>query len=129
VIYVDTSVALAHLLSENRAPPAAFWDQVLVTSRLSQYEIWTRLRAYHAEARAGAAAAELIDRMTLFELAPEVLSRALEPFPVPVRTLDALHLATISYIADQGRPVEVATYDQRMLQAAQALGFRIVQCG
>ena len=36
--------------------------------------------------------------MTLIESAPPVLARALEPFRIPVRTLDALHLATIEYL-------------------------------
>jgi hypothetical protein len=36
--------------------------------------------------------------VVLIELAPAVLSRPLEPFPLPVRTLDALHLASIEFL-------------------------------
>ena len=43
MIYLDTSIVLAHLLSEDRQPPAAVWDNVLVSSRLIEYETWTRL--------------------------------------------------------------------------------------
>jgi hypothetical protein len=39
MIYVDTSVALAHLLAEDRCPPPGFWSQDLVTSRLLEYEV------------------------------------------------------------------------------------------
>ena len=39
MIYLDTSVALAWLLTEDRQPPASFWDGTLVSSRLLEYEI------------------------------------------------------------------------------------------
>ena len=54
-----------------------------------------------------------------------VLARALEPWPVPVRTLDALHLATIDFLRGQGEAVELASYDNRLLAAARALGIPI----
>jgi hypothetical protein len=34
VIYVDSSVVLAQLLGEERAPPEWLWDENLVASRL-----------------------------------------------------------------------------------------------
>jgi predicted nucleic acid-binding protein len=46
MIYLDTSVALAHLLGETRRPPTALWQQALVSSRLLEYELWAQfLRA------------------------------------------------------------------------------------
>jgi uncharacterized protein len=51
-----------------------------------------------------------------------ILARALEPFPTPVRTLDALHLASIEYMRSRNQVVELLTYDERLLAAAQALG-------
>jgi hypothetical protein len=54
-----------------------------------------------------------------------VLSRALEPFPAPVRTLDALHLASAVFLRAQGQQVAVASYDDRLLTAARQLGFQI----
>lgn len=50
-----------------------------------------------------------------------VLERATEPFPIPVRTLDALHLASIWYLQRQVQRVKLASYDGRMLAAAAAL--------
>jgi hypothetical protein len=55
------------------------------------------------------------------ELAAPVLERALEPFPLPVRTLDALHLSTLMFLRAQQQTVELATYDDRLQQAAIAL--------
>ena len=37
-------------------------------------------------------------RIALLDLSPFVLGRALDPFPVAVRTLDALHLASMDYL-------------------------------
>ena len=45
MIYLDTSVALAHLLAEDRRPPDALWGEELVSSRLLECELWTRLHA------------------------------------------------------------------------------------
>ena len=122
MIYVDTSVALAHLFAEDRRPPASFWTETLVSSRLLEYEIWTRLHAREATASRAEAAQEVIGRISLLELAPLVLARALDPFPVSVRTLDALHFASCQFLRDRGQRVELASYDQRMANAGRALG-------
>ena len=122
MIYVDTSVALAHLFAEDRLPPASFWTETLVSSRLLEYEIWTRLHARQATASRAEAAQEVIARISLLELAPDVLARALDPFPVSARTLDALHLASCQFLRDRGQRVELASYDRRMVRAARALG-------
>ena len=122
MIYADTSVALAQLFAEDRRPPASFWTETLVSSRLLEYEIWTRLHARGATASRAEAAQEVIARISLLELAPIVLARALDPFPVSVRSLDALHLASCQFLRDRGQRVELASYDSRMTSAASALG-------
>jgi hypothetical protein len=53
------------------------------------------------------------------------LARALELFPVPVRTLDALHLATMDFIRESSEPVQLASYDNRLIAAAEALGITL----
>jgi hypothetical protein len=122
VIYLDTSVALAHLLAEDRAPPGTLWQQPLISSRLLQYEIWTRLNARRLGRSHGEAARALIGRVALIELAPPVLERALAPFPVAVRTLDAFHLASIEFLRARGQEIELASYDDRLVAGARALG-------
>ena len=125
MIYADTSVVLAQLLAEDRRPPAGFWQEALVSSRLLEYEIWNRVNARTLAQSHGEAARSLIGRVALLELAPPVLARALEPFPEPVRTLDALHLASADFLRSQGQQLKVATYDERMARVAQALGFKM----
>jgi hypothetical protein len=121
VIYLDSSVALAHLLAEDRSPPESIWQEMLVSSRLLEYEVWNRIQARRLGCSHGEAVRALIGRLALVELAPRVLARALEPFPVPVRTLDALHLASIEFLRARGQTVELASFDGRLLAAAHAL--------
>lgn len=131
MIYVDTSVALARLLAEDRRPPAGLWAETLVSSRLLEYEVWTRLNAYRLEASHGEAARTLIGRLALLELAPPILARALEPFPgaTPLRTLDALHLASCNHMLGLGQSIALASYDRRMNAVAQAMGIPVYDLG
>jgi hypothetical protein len=125
VIYLDTSVALAHLLAEDRLPPQDLWHETLVSSRLLEYEVWTRIHGRHLADTHAELARQLIGRIAFIELAPPVLARALEAFPSPVRTLDALHLASLEFLRRQGQEIRLATYDERMLNCAESLGIPI----
>jgi hypothetical protein len=110
-------------LAEDRAPPASIWDEPLVSSRLLEYEVWTRIHARKLARTHADPARALLGRVALLELAPLVLARALDPFPSPVRTLDALHLASFDFLRSRGQPVRLASYDDRMLAAARTLEF------
>lgn len=125
MIYLDTSVALAELLDEARRPTAEFWRERMVSSRLLEYECWNRI---HAKSVADVVADRmkgLLDRVSLVDLAPDMLARARDPFPVPLRTLDAFHLATMHFLREQGRTATLASYDERLITAARALDFPI----
>ena len=122
MIYLDTSVALAHLLAEDRRPPETLWAEELVSSRLLEYELWTRLNARDLARSHGDAARMLLARVAFVELERPVLRRALHPFPTPLRTIDALHLASAGFLREQGIELRLATYDQRMCQGAEAMG-------
>jgi predicted nucleic acid-binding protein len=128
LIYLDTSVVLARLFAEDRSPPDSLWTQTLVASRLMEYEVFNRVHARAAAATHAADARQLVDRVNLLELSAGVLSRALRPFAVPLRTLDALHLATLDYLRSQGLNPRLATYDQRLAAAALSEGFALVEC-
>jgi len=125
VIYLDTSVVLAELFAEDRRPPPDFWKGRFVASRLLEYETWTRIHARGAAATHGDAVREILGAVALVELAPKVLSRAAEPFPEGVRTLDALHLATALFLAERGQVTGVATYDERLARAARSVGLAV----
>jgi predicted nucleic acid-binding protein len=121
VIYLDASVALAQLFAEDRKPSEDLWRESLTASRLLQYEVWARVHARRLEARHGDKVRDLLDGVAYIELTPLVLARAVDPFPVPVRTLDAMHLATMAFLRDHGLAIELASYDARLLAAARAL--------
>ena len=123
MIYIDASVALAHILVEDRHPPDRLWDEVLVSSRLLEFEVWTRIHARALARSHGDHVQAMLGRIAFFEMVTEVLGRGLDAFPLPVRTLDGLHLATMQFIRAQGQPVRLASYDARMSAAAVALGF------
>ena len=126
MIYLDSSVALAQLLAEDRTPPETLWQATLVASRLLEYEVWNRLNARGLGRSHGEEARALIGRVALLELAPPVLARALEPFPMPMRTLDALHLASLEFLRGRGQTVELASYDDRLVGVARALGITLL---
>jgi uncharacterized protein len=109
LIYLDSSVALAHLLGEGRVPPDTFWAEPLVSSQLLEYEVWTRIHGRRFGTLLGEAARALFARVRLIELTESVLTRALEPWPVPV------------FLRRQGDAIELASYDNRLLAAARAL--------
>jgi hypothetical protein len=125
MIYIDGSVALAQLLTQDHALPETIWWQPLISSRLLEYEVWNRIHARGLARSHGDAARALIAGVALIELAPPVLARALEPYPVAVRTLDALHLASIEFLRSRRQKVEVASLDQRLLAGARSLGIPI----
>jgi hypothetical protein len=126
MIYLDTSVALAHLLAEDRSPPDTLWREQLIASRLLEYELWNRIHTRGLSRSHGEEARLLIGQVALIELAPPVLARALEPFPIPLRTLDALHIASAEFLRERGLTVELASYDDGMLAAARALRIPLV---
>src|SRR5262249_50798462 len=122
VIYIDSSVAMAQLLSEARAPRFSLWQEPLVSSRLLEYEIWNRMYAYRLGDTRGDDIRAMLALVDLLEMSRAILTRALAPFPVSVRPLDGLHLATLDSLRRNGEPVELASYDTRLIAAARALG-------
>jgi predicted nucleic acid-binding protein len=122
MIYLDSSVALAYLLAEDRYPPNALWQQPIVSSRLLECEVWTRINARRLQDSHGDVVRGLMNRIAMIEMVPPVLRRALEPFPAPVRTLDAIHLAAIEFIRAEGASLQLASYDERLVGVARLLG-------
>ena len=63
-------------------------------------------------------------RCDVVAVTDEVLTRAGRPFPVePIRTLAAIHMATIELLDEPPQLVTVVTRDARIAQNARALGY------
>lgn len=57
----------------------------------------------------------------------EALRRARGEFPVePIRSLDAIHLASVRVLDDELGGLDVASCDDRVRQNATALGFAVI---
>jgi hypothetical protein len=125
VIYLDSSIVLAQLFAEDRLPPKALARGSLASSQLLEYEVWNRIHARGFTHSHRDATAAFLRRVSLIDFSPAVLARALSPFPIPVRTLDGLHLATIEFLRATGEDIELASYDRKLIAGARALGIAI----
>jgi len=59
-------------------------------------------------------------------MTPGVLESVLDGFGGSVRTLDAIHLATMAWMRDQRMAFTLATYDKRLAGAAEKLGISVM---
>jgi predicted nucleic acid-binding protein len=135
IAYVDTSALLRLTLGE----PGALEDlrscEGLISSELLAVESLRtidRLRLQGALAPEEAASrraivAEWLEAVDLVLLQRPVLSRASEPLPTPLGTLDALHLATALVWRDRtGQALVMATHDGGLALAARSFGLDVL---
>jgi len=133
IAYLDTSALLRIILREAGALDDLRTYDGLVSSELIAVEsarTIDRLRNQGAltmdEAAARVAAvSEWLEAVDLVLLRPPVLSRASEPMPVPIGTLDAIHLATALLWRERAGTLEMATHDAALGAAARAFGFHV----
>lgn len=79
------------------------------------------------EQRAAARALQTFERRCfILDVDRAVLDRVRRPFPVePIRTLDAVHLATAELIGEAPALVTIVTRDDRVRKNAEALGYTV----
>ena len=133
--YVDTSALLRLVLREAGALDELRSYDSLVSSEVIAVESCRtidRLRLQGSLSTDEAASRLLVvteglEAIDLVLLRPSVLSRASEPLPTPLGTLDALHLATALIWRDRMRdPLVVATHDAALALASRAFGFEVL---
>ena len=132
--YIDTSALLRLVLREAGALDELRSYDNLVSSELIAVESCRtidRLRLQGALTLEDAvvrlrAVREWLEAIDLVLLRPPVLSRASEPLPTPLGTLDAVHLATALIWRDRmSTALVMATHDSALGLAAQAFGFDV----
>jgi predicted nucleic acid-binding protein len=133
--YVETSALLAALLERDipardalRAPGRR------ITSALTFAEACRALVRARTAARLSAADERAAlrwlrtfrRRCDVVSVTESVLARAGRPFPVePIRTLDAVHLATAEALGEPPQLVTILTRDVRVGDNARALGYAV----
>jgi predicted nucleic acid-binding protein len=134
IAYVDTSALLRVVLREPGAidnlrsceglvsseiivvESARTIDRLRIQGSLTPDEAADRVRAVN----------DWLEAVDLVLLRPAVLSRASEPMPVALGTLDAIHLATALIWRDRvGVLQEMATHDSTLGTAARIFGFEV----
>lgn len=136
-VYLESSAALRDLLDGDGADRIREQMRdapVVATSRLTLAEVGrvlARLRATDPDVAAKLAPREaaFVAESELWAIAPvddEILARCTRPFPVePVRTLDAIHLATVERLSSGIPRLVVLSTDDRLRRNAVALGFAV----
>ena len=134
VLYLETSALVHWLLGQSRAAEvrrAVDRAEVVLTSMLTIAEVERVLiRAETQKAIRGGDGRRLRGLLNRAQaswmrmaVSTEVLVRASRPFPVePVRTLDAIHLATALEFASSYPDLRVLSFDRRVEENAEALG-------
>lgn len=134
IAYIDTSALLRLVLREAGAlDELRGYDKLLsselivVESRrtIDRLRLQGALTPEEAAVRLGVVT-EWLEAIDLVLLRAPVLSRASEPLPTPLGTLDALHLATVLAWRDRmGSQPIVATHDTVLGLAARTFGFEV----
>lgn len=69
---------------------------------------------------------ELLSQIQFVEITRESVDLLYSSPPTGVRTLDAIHLATLAYVRRSAEEVSLATYDCRLALAAESMGFKVI---
>jgi len=139
IAYLDSSVALRHILNGEATIRHAFAVGSVVSSELLEIECRRVIHRCRLEGEltddAVVAAMGRLDAvlagLSLIGLSTKVKRRAMDAFPVSVKTLDALHLASALVLAESSpeEAILVFTHDAAMNRCAKALGFRAPLAG
>jgi predicted nucleic acid-binding protein len=131
IAYLDSSVLLRVILGQT--DQLASWNAIEtgVASGLVEVECLRtldrlRLRgglSGEALALRREAVFRLLGEMEVIEINAAVLSRASQPLPTTLGTLDAIHLSSaLIWQEQEGRDLVMATHDQALALAARACG-------
>ena len=132
-LYIDASVVLRILFSEPGPRAPLTRKTVAVSSELIQVECFraldhTRLAGHLDDLQMARKSKELFGLLAtlhLFPISAEVLQFARATFPIKVRALEALHVATAQSVADEVGPLDFWTHDEQQASAATVRGLEV----
>jgi uncharacterized protein len=132
VIYLETSALVKLIRIEAESDDLGDWlDERIeirwITSALTEVELPRAIRAVAPEGLP--AVPSVLARLDRFEI-DQVIRSTAAAYPNPaLRSLDAIHLATAQTAASTAPLTALVTYDNRLREAADALGITIVAPG
>lgn len=126
MIYVDSSVVLASVFEEARRPDDRFWTGPRFASRLTDLEVRVRATKSSLGSDVAADVEQLLSQIRFVEITPATVHLLYTNPPSGVRTLDAIHLATLVHLRRSAHDILVATYDRRLASTAAAMGFGVI---
>lgn len=133
--YVDSSVLLSFVLNEKNQLPEFRRISYAVSSELIRVESLRTLDRYRL--RGGLTDDEYVERVHLIhillrdvelvQLSSPVLSRASQPFPTTIGTLDAIHLSTcLLYQERTNKNLVLCTHDEALKKAGLAMDLEVL---
>jgi predicted nucleic acid-binding protein len=135
VRYVESSALVAALLERDMAvakrlsPGTRQVTSALTVAEAGRAIIRARAmgRLTAEEEQAAVRALRTFERRSfILDVDRAVLDRVRRPFPVePIRTLDAVHLATTELLGEPPQVVTIVTRDDRVRDNARALGYTV----
>lgn len=133
-VYFDSSVVLRVVLGERGKLKEWSRTSEAVTSEITRVECLRALDRLRLEggmvdrelSRRRATALSVLSGFELVRLNRAVLERAAEPFPMRIRTLDALHIASALLVRGRFPAVRFATHDVDLGAAAEAEGLPVL---
>ena len=122
--YIDSSAIVKLVVAEPESNVLRRYlsrRQPLVSSALARTEVARALLPSGPEALARGE--DALRRMQLLRVNDRVLSEAGRMEPAELRSLDAIHLASASELGPS--VTRIVTYDERMAEAARAIGWSV----
>ncbi|EKD75369.1 MAG: hypothetical protein ACD_44C00151G0002 [uncultured bacterium] len=133
--YVDSSVILRIIFGEKNALKFPKNSDGFITSEILKIECFRTIDRMRQVLRISdddvadrhAALHEAIRSISFIKLTDVVLERACEPFPVVLKTLDAIHLSTALLWKQQKKEdLLFLTHDEQLSKAARSVGFEVL---
>jgi predicted nucleic acid-binding protein len=125
-LYLDSSALVKLIVPEAETGALRNFVRVWrrqVSSALAAVEVPRAARRHSVEVAVARRLAQVLERVVLIDITPDILIRASDLSPVSLGTLDAIHLASaLSLGRDLGGFV---TYDEPLAEAAQAAGLQV----
>jgi uncharacterized protein len=135
--YVDSSVILRIVFAEKNPLQITKKLQYVVSNEILKIECFRTIdRMRHTlplsddeVSEKSALLHQAIQSIKFVKFDDFILERASQPFPITIKTLDAIHLATaILWQNQEKQSITFLTHDVQQAKTAKAMGFEVLGC-